>query len=287
MSCTAPPIVSGDKLVVHTARAVQAFDISNGEEIWQAKCSTTATSTPVLAGEQVVVATWNQTGEPALTPEFPDFEMLVKENDKDEDGLISKDELPRLMYFHRSEGTEAPQNGAPLHISHADKNKDGEIEKHEWQKILDHLDGRRERYVPHGILVLDVNSEGLIDADSIRNLENKGIPEVPSPLFYDGHIYFVKNGGILTCLELESGKRVYRRRTKGTGTHYASPIIAGNKLYTTAGDGRISVLTLGAKPDILATNSLGERVYATPAVVNGVLYVRTHESLMAFAKARN
>ena len=282
MSCTAPPIVAGDKLILHSARAVQAFDVATGAEIWQAKCSTTATSTPVLAEGKVLVATWNQTGEPALTPKFPDFDRLVKENDRDEDGLISKDELPRLMYFHRSEGTDAPQNGAPLHISHADKNKNGEIERGEWRKVLKNLDDRRERYVPHGLLAIDLNGRGLIDVDSIRNLENKGLPEVPSPLYFDGYVYFVKNGGILTCLELSSGKRVYRMRTKGTGTHYASPIIAGEKLYSTAGDGRISVLSLGPDPEILATNDLGDPVYATPAVVDGVLYVRSHNAVMAF-----
>lgn len=282
MSCTAPPVVSGGKLIVHTARAVQAFDVSTGEEIWLAKCATTATSTPVIAGEQVIVATWNQTGEPALTPEFPNFDRLVNENDTDEDGVISKDELPRLMYFHRAEGTEAPQNGSPLRFSHVDHDKDGTIESEEWQKILNHLEDRRERYVPHGILAIDLNNRGLIDPESIRNLENKGIPEVPSPLYHNGYVYFVKNGGILTCLEVESGKRVYRMRTKGTGTHYASPIIAGNKLYSTSGEGRISVLTLGPKPKILATNEIGDRIYATPAVFDGVLYVRTHGSLMAF-----
>jgi len=51
MACTACPIVAGDKLIVHTARSIQAFDISTGQQIWVAKCNTTATGTPVLAGE--------------------------------------------------------------------------------------------------------------------------------------------------------------------------------------------------------------------------------------------
>ena len=72
-------------------------------------------------------------------------------------------------------------------------------------------------------------------------------------------------------------------RTKGTGTYYASPIIADGKLFTTSGSGRISVLSLGPKPKTLATNDMGEDVYATPAVVNGTLYVRTHEKLFAFS----
>ena len=71
-------------------------------------------------------------------------------------------------------------------------------------------------------------------------------------------------------------------RTKGTGTHYASPIIADGKLYSTAGNGTISVIQLGAKPKILARNKMGDNTFATPAVVDGTLYVRTHGALFAF-----
>ena len=73
-------------------------------------------------------------------------------------------------------------------------------------------------------------------------------------------------------------------RTRGRGTHYASPLIADDKLFTTAGDGRISVLTLGPNPEILAVNDMQDRVYATPAIVDGTIYVRTHSALFAFRK---
>ena len=59
-------------------------------------------------------------------------------------------------------------------------------------------------------------------------------------------------------------------------------LIADNKLYTFAGDGRISVLDVGPSPRMLAVNDLGENVYATPAIVGGVIYVRTHSAMYAF-----
>ena len=64
--------------------------------------------------------------------------------------------------------------------------------------------------------------------------------------------------------------------------HYASPLIADGKLFSIAGNGRITVLTLGPNPKILATNDMKEKVYATPAIVEGTLYVRTHSTLFAF-----
>ena len=71
-------------------------------------------------------------------------------------------------------------------------------------------------------------------------------------------------------------------RAKGTGTYYASPIIADGKLFTTSGAGRISVLSLGPTPKTLAVNDMREDVYATPAISHGTIYVRTHTRLFAF-----
>jgi len=132
------------------------------------------------------------------------------------------------------------------------------------------------------MLAIRIDSEGLVGADGVRTLETQGIPEVPSPLYDGKYIYFVKNGGILTCLDAKAGQRVYRMRTGGRGTHYASPLIADGKIYTIAGDGCISVLTLGASPEILATNDMQEGVSATPAIVDGTIYVQTHSALFAF-----
>ncbi len=284
MSCTATPIVSGNKLILHAVNAVQAFELQTGKLLWQANCSTTATSTPVLAGNEVVVATWNQTGESSLVPLFPEFEELVAKNDANGDELLDRKELPRLMIFHRSEGTDAPHNGRPLNFGSVDKNRDGLIDPAEWEATQEENEARRVHYKRHGMVAIKVDNHGQLGTEKIRSLEMQGIPEVPSPLYHQGHVYFVKNGGILTCLELETGKRLYRFRTGGRGTHYASPIIAGNRLITTAGDGRVTVIQLGEKATILASNDLNEPTFATPAIDDGVLYIRTHQSLFAFAK---
>jgi hypothetical protein len=59
-------------------------------------------------------------------------------------------------------------------------------------------------------------------------------------------------------------------------------VIAGDRLLVTSGDGVVSVLGLGDHLDVLAKNELGEPVMATPAVIGGVLYVRTASALFAF-----
>ena len=124
----------------------------------------------------------------------------------------------------------------------------------------------------------------MLGVDQIRTLETQGISEVPSPVSDGKYLYFVKNGGVLSCLEIATGKRVYRKRTGGKGTHYASPLIAGGRIYSTAGDGKISVISTGVNPEVLAINDMEEDVFATPAIVDGVIYVRTHSSLCAFGE---
>ncbi len=282
MASTSTPIVASDKLIVHSARAVQAVEIATGKQIWKTGCSTTATSTPVVAGDEVIVATWHQTGEASQIPALSTFEKLLEDRDKNKDGVIAGKEFPRLMIFHRSEGTEAPKNGYPLRLNMVDRNKDGQVDQEEWDKAKAASDARRASLEKHGLLAIDINSEGEPEAGRIRRLSDDGIPEVPSPLVHGEHVYFVKNGGIMSCLALKTGERVYRMRTRGRGTHYASPLIADGKLFTTAGAGQISVLSLGPDPEILAVNDMQDEVYATPAIVDGTIYVRTHSSLFAF-----
>ena len=284
MACTAVPLIHKNQLIVHAVRGIQSFDVESGKLNWQLKCSTTATSTPVIAGNEVIVATWNQTGEKALRPDFPSFDELVANNDKDGDKLIDRQEIPKLFYFHRSEGTEAPQNGYPFQFNHADPNKNGKIERPEWQQVLNREKERRQNYIEHGLIAVSLDSSGEVAEKDIRRLESQSIPEVPSPIYANGLVYMIKNGGLLTCVDVKQGTRVYRMRTGGSGTHYASPVIADGKLYTTSGNGKISVIALGTSRKILATNDMQDFTYATPAICDGVIYVRTHSKLYAFGK---
>lgn len=285
LACTAIPVVHDDTLVLHGARSVQGFDIESGKQRWVTKCATTATSTPLIVGGRVIVAAWNKMGEPALRPAFPSFESLIGEHDSNNDGLVQPGEFPRLWIFHRPEGAEAPQNGAKIQFKRVDKDSSGTISKEEWKRQLEDLERFRNGYKNHGLLSIPTRASGILRDDEIVLLEKQGIPEVPSPVSDGKYVYLVKNGGQVTCVDLESGERVYRTRTGGRGTHYASPIIAGNRLYIADGTGRVVVMSLGLNPKILSINEMNQDVFASPAASDGTLYIRTHHALHAFAKA--
>ena len=108
---------------------------------------------------------------------------------------------------------------------------------------------------------------------------------MPTPLAYRGLVYVLANNGVLDAYEPASGKEIYRQRLPLVGSGYsASPVAADGKIYLSNEDGEILVVEAGAAFKHLATNSMGETLMATPAISDGVLYVRGASTLFAIGR---
>ncbi|MFO1063002.1 MAG: PQQ-binding-like beta-propeller repeat protein [Pirellulales bacterium] len=106
-------------------------------------------------------------------------------------------------------------------------------------------------------------------------------PDVCIPLVSDGLVYNVHNDGKLQCIELETGKEVYISRTH-TAQHRSSPVLAGGHIYLCARDGVVTVVKAGREFQIVSSNDMGgEAITASPAIADGVLYLRTYDALYA------
>ena len=113
----------------------------------------------------------------------------------------------------------------------------------------------------------------------------RSIPQLPSPLAYQGVIYMVNEGGALTTLDAATGKLHRQARLRGEADqYYASPIAAAGKVYIASYNGVVNVLKAGPEQELLAVNRLEEEILATPAVVDGRLYVRTRSGLFCFRR---
>jgi outer membrane protein assembly factor BamB len=110
---------------------------------------------------------------------------------------------------------------------------------------------------------------------------------MPTPLAYNGILYVLNNSGLFDAYNLKTGAEVYRQRLAVVGSGFsASPVAADGKLYLSNEDGEVLVIAAGEKFNHIATNSMNELLMATPALSEGVMYVRSASSLFAIGHKR-
>jgi outer membrane protein assembly factor BamB len=110
---------------------------------------------------------------------------------------------------------------------------------------------------------------------------------MPTPLVYNGILYVLGNNGLFDAYDLKSGAEIYRQRLPLVGSGFsASPVAADGKIYLSNEDGEILIVAAGQKFSHVGTNSMGELLMATPALSDGVMYVRSAASLFAIGRKR-
>src|SRR6185436_11495785 len=110
---------------------------------------------------------------------------------------------------------------------------------------------------------------------------------MPTPLIYKGILYVLNNNGLFDAYNLQTGAEIYRQRLPLVGSGFsASPVAADGKIYLSNEDGEVLVIAAGEKFEHLGTNSIGELLMATPAISDGVMYVRAASTLFAIGKKR-
>jgi len=114
---------------------------------------------------------------------------------------------------------------------------------------------------------------------------NKGTAYVPSPILYGEYVYLTTDRGILTCLDAKTGKIEYEgARVPVPSTFSASPVAYEGKILLTSEDGETYVVKAGPRHEVMRTNSLGEPVYASPAIADGRIFLRGEKHLYAIGK---
>ena len=110
---------------------------------------------------------------------------------------------------------------------------------------------------------------------------------MPTPLAYRGLLYVLANNGVFDAYDLKSGKEIYRQRLPLVGSGFsASPVAADGKIYLSNEDGDMLIVRAGPTFEHVATNAIGELLMATPALSEGVMYVRGASSLFAIGGRR-
>lgn len=123
------------------------------------------------------------------------------------------------------------------------------------------------------LICVRADGEGDVTQTHVVWRDSKSSSDVPSPCFSEGRLFVVTDDGILTCRNSAEGHLRWKRRLGGTFS--ASPLVVGQHLYCCNEDGQTFVLAVAGNGEIIAQNSLGEGILASPIISDGKLYIRT------------
>ncbi len=254
-----------EELVVPGSIWLRSYNLKDGSERWSfSGTSRVANSSPTAGDGLLFSASWNIGSDPGDRISMQPFDQFASANDKDKNGSLTREEIPAGPIRDR--------------FSQMDLNKDGDVIPAEWQTMA-------EMFVKAGNAVLAIRpgGKGDITATHLAWKATRSLPYVCSPVYYDGRLYTVKNGGLASCYEARTGKPLYQdERLDAAGDYYASLVAGGGKIYAASQKGVLVVWETGDQLEIVARNDLKEQVMATPAIVDDKLYVRTEAHLYAF-----
>jgi hypothetical protein len=214
------------------------------------------------------------------------WSTLIK-YDANHDGQLAIEEVPDDLIWHiRKElSIDAPGNSFTIRNLmrwFVDSNHDNIVTKAEWDAMEAFSKDKfnADRFVAVRPGGKEDSTETHVAWETVR-----GLSEMPSPLFYDGRIHFIRDGGLWSVLDAKTGKRLVDRERLGIGGQaVASPIAANGYIYVVNETGTFAVLRSGDSLEIVAVNRLDESVRSNPAVAGKTLYVRTAEHLWAFVQ---
>ena len=250
------------QLIVLGSTRLDSYYLDTGEQRWWMPIGSGGSlGTPVAANGTLFVSTLGST-----EPYLPTFESMLALYDTDHDGRLSREEFKGDKDFGE-------------HFGWIDADGDGFITARGVERGPKRRNRRISARSPSSRTRHRENWNPTRSAGAFK----KNLPYIPAPLVYQDVYYMVRTGGIITSLDPATGRLLKEGRSRDAmGQYYASPVAADNKLFLADAEGKMTVLKAAAEWEILAVNDLGDEIHATPALSDGRIYVRTHDTLYCF-----
>lgn len=241
-----------------------AYSIGEGKRVTTLRgLPTTVVGSPVIDSGVMYVQGYGSDGPAPFT-------QRLEKLDKNKDGQLSKDEFMDEPFL----------TGIAKYVG----NRDMVITEAEWNEKQKEIIG------PNCLVAyrLEYDGKGVLAPTELWRYEKSFTGVIPTPLVYEGVLYFVKNGGILTALDGKTGAVLKTGRVTGAlGGYSSSPVAADGKIYIASEDGNVAVIKAGRDWEVESVNSLGESCYATPALADGEVFLRTEEALYRFVREKS
>ncbi len=253
-----------DVVVAGTGK-MKGYDPATGKELWT--CNTllrTIMTTPVVKDGVIFISVQS----------YGDADRMLKDallewRDTNQDGKLAKAEINKAFWDKFDKG---------------DANKDGFLIGLE----IDAAFQNPGNMVGGGSIVEAIQGGGTGDVSKTHlkwRLDNKASSNIASPILVSDRLFLVKQGGISSSFDAETGKSVWTMKRLGNlGNYYASPVAGDGKIFVTGENGYIVVIADSPNLEVLAKNDMGDACIATPAIADGRLYVRTKETLYCIAE---
>ena len=256
---------ANEEIVLAGSLTVKAYDSKTGAERWRVRGLPSFTcTTPVVGDGLLFFAGWSPGKSDSP---WPSWESTLEKLDKNGDGVITLEEFT--------------DKSAAAWFKAQDINGNGKLDREDWDTI-----GGQMKKGENVMLAVKPGGSGDVTDTHVAWKFARGLPYVPSALFYQGRVYVVKDGGMVSSVDARNGQPFYtQERLNAAGSYYASPVAADGRIYVVSLDGKVTVFKAGGDaPEILHQVDFKERIAATPALVGNHLYLRTATKLYAFGK---
>ena len=258
------PVRGPAQIIAAGSYQLTAYSVADGGRRWFVRGLTCQPkSAPTIAGDILYFNGWTVGNDAGEQVELPTFGEVIAAADANHDGKLSQPELP--------------QPWQPTGTWRAiDLDRDGLLNEREWAFF------RTRRASRNGLLAVKLGGSGDVTDTHVLWRHEKSLPDVPAPLIYRDIVFLVRSGGIATTLDAQTGKVLKQARVTGAlEGYYASPTGADGKVYIASEHGKVVVLRAAGEWEILAINEFDSEIYATPAISEGHIYIRTRDALYA------
>jgi len=258
-----------DQIVVTGGLRVCGYDPDKGRELWTVRGSArTCSMTPVVGNDGTLFVTeWTPGGDETDRIVADPFDELIARYDVNKNHQLERDEVPRGPLGSRFDQIDRDKNG---HIT---------AREYEWARNIFNS-------AQNATLAISPGPQGDATATHVRWRAAKNLPYIPSPVFFRGSLYMIKNGGIVSCVDATTGKLLKQKRAPGAHDYYGSPVIGDGKLFVVDVAGLATVFTATPELKVVSQADFDEPTYATPALVDGHIYLRTGKRLYCFGTSR-
>jgi outer membrane protein assembly factor BamB len=259
------PKTGAAEILIPESYQLSAYSTRDGRRTWWVRGLACEMKSIASIGDGVLyVNGWGfPENQPGRQIQVPPFAEALSRLDSNRDGVIAKEEVIDAKMKSYFEAFDADRNGR--------------LDEKEWGGY------RAMMAAENGLLAIRIGGAGDMTASSILWKYQKPVPQVPSTLLYRGVLYMVNDSGILLSFDPASGEVLKQGRLKGgVDKYFASPVGADGNVILISQAGNASVVRAGKEWEILAVNDLDDEVYATPAIADGRIYIRTRSALYCF-----